>query len=87
MSEFKFELNLPGLNQLMKSDEMQSVLDKAGADMASKASDLSGGEEFRHRTKTLNWIASTSVAPETYEAEVANLEENVLLKALGSTKV
>lgn len=87
MAGFKFELNLPGLNALMKSPEMQAVLDKAGADMAGRASDMAEGEPFRHKTKTLNWIAVTNVAPDSIEAAQANLDENILLKALGSTKI
>ena len=31
MANIKFELNLPGLNELMKSPEMQAALDAAGA--------------------------------------------------------
>mgnify|MGYP006896794247 CR=1 FL=1 len=34
MADVKFELNLQGLNELMKSPEMQSALDDAGAQVA-----------------------------------------------------
>ena len=34
MSDFEFELNLPGLNELMKSSEMQAHLEVASARVA-----------------------------------------------------
>ena len=39
MSNVKFELNLPGLNALMKSPEMQSALNAAAKQIAQNSGD------------------------------------------------
>jgi hypothetical protein len=55
--KFEFELNLPGLNQLMKSAEMQKVLDKK-----AKAVQTAAGDGFNHRTYPINWIAVSTIS-------------------------
>lgn len=75
----EFELNLPGLNQLMKSAEMQKVLDHKAQAVQSVA-----GEGFNHQTYPINWIAVTSIYPETQKAKKDNLRDNTLLKALSA---
>ncbi len=78
-SNVKFELNLPGLNELMKSGEMQSILDAAGSAVASSA-----GSGYGHRTHVASFVAICNVYPETKEAAKKNYEDNTLVKALGS---
>ena len=75
----KFELNLPGLNELMKSAEMQQALTEAGNKVAHSA-----GPDFGIRTHVASFVAITNVFPESREAAVKNSKENTLLKALGS---
>ena len=77
MADVKFELNLSGLNELMKSAEMEAVLDEAGAAVASAA-----GAEYGHRVHQANFVALCNVYPDSKEAAEENFEENTLIKAL-----
>ena len=52
MAKVDFELNLPGLNELMKSGEMQGILKQAGEATAGVA-----GEGFE--TETVNFMPDT----------------------------
>lgn len=79
MSKTKFELNLPGLNELMKSDEMVSILEEAGAAVAEAA-----GADYGHRVHQASFVAICNVYPDSQEAAHENYEENTLLKALGA---
>lgn len=80
MSKFRFELNIEGLRDLMKSDEMVEVLDEAAA-AVSEASGL----ECDHGTHEASYVAIGAVWPNTQESAIANSRYNVLLKALGNT--
>ena len=83
MADFKFEkfeLNLPGLNELMKSAEMQSVLDSAGAEVASIA-----GPEYASSPNTGRWIGFSNVYPNSKKAAHENYTENTLIKALSAS--
>ena len=71
MAKVEFELNLSGLNELMKSPEMQSALDEAGAAVA-------------HRVHTASFVSIANVYPDSKEAAKENYETNSLLKAIGS---
>lgn len=73
-----FKLNLAGLNELMKSPEMQEVLTAKGAEVASKA-----GSDYGYRTHVADYVAITNVYPKTPEAAKDNYENNTLLKVLG----
>ena len=79
MGSVKFELNLPGLNELMKSPEMQDALLEAGGAVARSA-----GSDYAAEVHTANWIAISNVYPNSKEAAHENYKENTLLKALGS---
>lgn len=76
----KFKLNLPGLNELMKSSEMQSALRKAGQAVANAA-----GSDYAAEVHTANWIAIAKVYPDSKRAANENFKENTLLKAVGSS--
>lgn len=80
MGNVKFELNLPGLNELMKSPEMQSALLEAGRSVANNA-----GSDYAAEVHTANWIAISNVYPDSRRAAHENYKENTLLKALGAT--
>mgnify|MGYP007104054617 CR=1 FL=1 len=79
--KFRFELNMPGLNELMKSAEMQSVLDQKGAQVAAAA-----GNGYNKRTHVADFVAITNVYANTKEAKRENLRDNTLLKALNAGK-
>lgn len=80
MSKVRFELNLKGLNELMKSNEMQKVLDMAGEQCANNA-----GDDYDYRTHVANYVAITNVYPTTKEAASEVYKNNSLVKALFST--
>lgn len=73
---FGFELNLAGLNELMKSPEMQAVTEAAGKAMAQTA-----GDGYTTKTHVASFVAITSVYPETEAANQDNLQNNTMLKA------
>ena len=72
-----FKLNLRGLNELMKSEWMQGVLDE-------KAQEKIGGDvEYDFRTHVANYVALTNVYPVTKRAYFATIKGNALLKKMG----
>lgn len=84
MGNVKIELNLKGLNELMKSPEIQAQLQDAGEAVAASASGMAGGAEFGVRTHLADFVAITNVYPDSKEASKANIEDNVLLKGVGA---
>lgn len=76
----KFKLNLPGLNELMKSPEMQSALDDAGAKVARIA-----GSDYASSPKTGHYIGFSNVYPNSARAAHENYTENTLIKALSGS--
>lgn len=93
MSKVKIELNLPGVNALMKSGEIQEALQAAGEAVAAEAERQSlsyaygsgvEGFKFGARTHLANWVAVTNVYPASAEAARANRQDNVLLTAVGA---
>lgn len=84
MRKVDFKLNLPGLNQLMKSPEMQSILSEKGAEVMARANANAqiSDAEYSMDTKTINWIAVTTVRADNGAAVYENYENNTLLKSL-----
>lgn len=82
--KFRVELNLPGVNELMKRQELQDYMQSLGEQVASRAEGmaLNPNAEYEAKTKTLNWIAVTNIRAVNHEAFEENLENNTLLKAL-----
>lgn len=78
-----FRFNLAGLNTLMRSGEMQAILNDVAPRIAAAAGD--GYEAETARPLTFDGIASVYAA--TYEAKFDNSENNTLLKAVGSVKI
>lgn len=78
-----FELNLPGLNAIMKSGEMQALLNSAAAQIAAQAGDGYEAESAH----PISFVAIASVRPATYEARRDNNKNNTLLKAAGSVRL
>ena len=79
----QFKLNLPGLNALMKSGEMQSVLNSAASSIASSAG---AGYEVES-AHSIKFIAIASVRAADFRARLDNAKNNTLLKAAGGTRI
>lgn len=79
MSKVKVELNLAGINELMKSGEVQEHLQKAGDAVASAA-----GSDYAATTHLASWVAITNVFPNSRKAAHENFKDNTLLKAVGA---
>ena len=82
MGKFKFELNRQGVAELLKGNEMASILREAGHRVAATA-----GAGFEADTKVIGTRQVCLISADTPEAKNRNLKENTLLKALGSEKV
>jgi hypothetical protein len=79
MANVEFELNLSGLQEIMKSGEMQSALSEAGAAVAQAA-----GGDYAYRVHTASFVSLCNVYPDSKEAAKENYETNSLLKAAGA---
>ena len=79
MSDVKFVLNLAGLNELMKSGAMLSVLDSAASSIASSAGPVYEVE----KAHPIQFVGIASVKAATRAARRQNNENNTLLKASG----
>ena len=80
MAKVKYETNLSGLNELMKSPEMVSALEEAGKAVMNSA----GGTGYEMDTITRSYIAITRVKAESEKAVRDCLKDNALLKAVGA---
>lgn len=78
MSNVEFKLNLAGLNELMKSPEMQAHLEVASSRVANIA-----GKGFGHRVGVASFTAIGNVFAEDKDAAKQAYKDNTLLKALG----
>ena len=80
-----FKLNVQGLNQLMKSPEMQSVLDQHGAKVEQTANANATDPDAKYSRSIFvgRYVAISQVRADNGEAIHENLETNNLLKSLG----
>lgn len=78
-----FKLNLKGLNDLMKSPEMQTVLNHAADQIQGAAGD---GYEVE-AAHPISFIAIASVRTGDFKSRLDNSTNNTLLKAAGSVKI
>lgn len=81
----EFKLNLPGLNELMKSPAMLDHLSKAAQTVAANAAGISGlpdGYEAE-AAHSLSFAGIASVSTATKEAAVDNSKNDTLVKAVG----
>lgn len=76
---FKFKLNLAGLNELMKSPECQQLVAEAGRAVAESA-----GEGFESEVHQASFVAISNVYPTSVKAARKNLKENTLLKSVSA---
>ena len=79
-STVRFTLNMSGLNELMKSGEMQDVLRDAATQVARAA-----GTDYASDVHTASFVAIGTAFPDSARAAHENYEKNTLLKALQST--
>lgn len=79
MGKFKFELNLQGLNELMKSPECQALILETGQAVAAAA-----GEDYEAEVHTASFVAISNVYPNSRKAAHQNFKENTLLKSIGA---
>lgn len=80
MSKIDFELNLAGLNELMKSPAMKAALQEAG----DTVSNIAGGD-YAVRVHDADFISIANVYPNTKRAAKDNYENNTLLKAAAAS--
>ena len=83
MSDVKFKLDLKGLNELMKSQEMQGILNGAAAQIASRAGD---GYEVE-TAHPIQFVAIASVRAATYDSYYDAMENRTLEKAVGGVRI
>ena len=79
----EFKLNLPGLNELMKSAEMQGVINEAAAKI-SGAAGPGYGIETAH---PIGFVAIGSVFAESRLAKIDNSKNNTLEKAARGVRI
>ena len=78
--------NLAGINAMMTSEGVRDALQAAGRRVVIKAEDIAGSPGFKEYTGVTHkkWVALTSIRATSKEAIEANIDGNVLLKALRS---
>lgn len=77
MSKFKFELNRSGVRELLRSDEMQSLLNEKATGIRNRCGDGFDQDVMvgRNRANAMVWADS-------FTAKRKNLKENTILKAV-----
>ena len=78
MSKVEIELNSAGIQELLKSAEIQGYCEELARGVASRA-----GDGYEVDTMVGKTRVNASVYAATKEANKENLENNTLLKALG----
>lgn len=79
MGKTRFELNMPGLNELMKSSEMEAALEEAGRAVANAA-----GSDYSSSVHQASFVAICNVYPDSKRAAQDNYDNNTLVKALSA---
>lgn len=77
MANMKFKLNRSGVASLMKSTEMQAVLEEKATAVRNRA-----GEGYKQDTFVGKTRANAMVYADTYQAKKDNMKNNTLLKAV-----
>lgn len=80
MTSIRIKLNLAGLNKLMRSAEVQAVVDRRGEAMARAA-----GEDFEYVPSPHKWVARGFVQPKNARGRRQEAIEKRLTRALGSS--
>lgn len=82
MNKVEFELDIEGLQELMKSSEMQQILNETATSVADKARMQTGNEDFGHDVRVASYVAIGTVFPQSEAAARASYQDNVLEKSL-----
>lgn len=77
MAKMKFKLNYSGVGQLLKSAEMQNVLEEKATGISNRA-----GEGYKQDTYVGKTRANAMVYADSYAAKRDNMKNNTLLKAV-----
>lgn len=77
MGNLKFKLNYQGVGQLMKSAEMQRVLEEKAKAIKNRCGEGYEQDVFVGRTR-----ANAMVSAKTYQAKKDNSKNNTILKAV-----
>ena len=77
MSKMKFKLNRSGVAALMKSNQMQGVLEEKATGVRNRA-----GEGYKQDIYVGKTRANAMVYADTYQAKKDNMKNNTLLKAV-----
>lgn len=77
MSKMQFKLNSSGVSSLLKSAEMQKVLEKKATDVKNRCGDGYEQDVFVGKNR-----ANAMVRAETTKAKKDNYNNNTLLKAV-----
>lgn len=77
MVKSRIKLNLQGINEVMKSPEIQAAVEEAGKAVANKC-----GQDYDTKSGTIKYIAFCNVFPNTKKAAKDNSENNTLIKSL-----
>ena len=77
MANMKFKLNSGGVRELLKSQEMQSVLNEKATGIKNRC-----GEGYTQDVYVGKNRANAMVKAETYQAKRDNLKNNTILKAV-----
>ena len=77
MSKVKFELNSSGVSDLLRSPEMQGILEKRGSEIAERA-----GEGFEVKVSPGQKRANVKISTTDIKSMARNKKHNILLKAM-----
>lgn len=77
MAKMKFKLNRSGVASLMKSNQMQGVLEEKATGVRNRA-----GEGYKQDIFVGKTRANAMVYADTYQAKKDNMKNNTLLKAV-----
>lgn len=77
MAKMKFKLNRSGVAALMKSNQMQGVLEEKATGVRNRA-----GEGYKQDIYLGKTRANAMVYADTYQAKKDNMKNNTLLKAV-----
>lgn len=77
MAKMKFKLNRSGVASLMKSNQMQGVLEEKATGVRNRA-----GEGYKQDIYVGKTRVNAMVYADTYQAKKDNMKNNTLLKAV-----
>ncbi|MEZ7594807.1 hypothetical protein [Streptococcus sp. 27098_8_76] len=81
MSNMKFNLNGSGVSELLRSPEMQAILEEKGKVVADGA-----GDGFELKVSPGQKRANATISTTDIKSMARNSKHNILLKALGDAK-